>query len=734
VFALALLLASSLFLLVHVAGILGWWLQWAQFWQPGMGLFPVGARLDFGSTHPNQAALLINLGMPLAIAALWHAQVFWQRVLWAGWLLAATVALFYTSSRGGWLGMTAASATMVLPLLWSAWRTRHWRRLATVILLGGGYGVLFVGLVVVNVQEVQAQRGRVPAIQQPAALATATPAPTATPLPGPTATPQPTAAPVAEPRDEPGDMERTLRALADSAGRTTFFQRALEFFAERPLLGLGPEGYATRYVQVEPHSRLFAAPHAHSIYFQVLSEWGALGGGALVFLVGTALRFWWRGWRNAPPLLPREPATTSVLPDGRVLLLACGAAGTGLAVHGLVEVPVINTITMYMALLAVALAPGGAWLLHTYPGAVAAPAATTQPSMLWRRVRGVHPLHTLIVVAAVAAWGSGSGVVLLREANAAQLDSARTALSRGDAAQALHSYNDSIATYPWVPEAYYERATALAWLAREQPDLLPAALEAQDIAVEQSPAHALVAPVNQAALLLEMGDAAQATALLTTAIETIAPRWMVPRLLLAQIAENAGDTETARTRWQQVLQREPALAASAACVQSAICPTLPLPQDEYTALVAAQTLGQNPDAAALRDIEQLASAWRSVDIWVVGALAAERAGDPQARARFLAAANTEAENTTKSVTPRLATVLLRDALAAEDHATVRALAQTWIGEVDLRHVPQLTQRLVTPADVELARVLVEAARFLNDAALLEQAEHRLAFAEDALSE
>jgi hypothetical protein len=143
VFALALLLASSLFLLVHVAGILGWWLQWAQFWQPGMGLFPVGARLDFGSTHPNQAALLINMGMPLAIAALWYAQVFWKRVLWAGWLLAATVALFYTSSRGGWLGMTAASATMVLPLLWSAWRTRHWRRLGTVILLGGGYGVLF---------------------------------------------------------------------------------------------------------------------------------------------------------------------------------------------------------------------------------------------------------------------------------------------------------------------------------------------------------------------------------------------------------------------------------------------------------------------------------------------------------------------------------------------------------------------------------------------------------------
>jgi hypothetical protein len=39
---------------------------------------------------------------------------------------------------------------------------------------------------------------------------------------------------------------------------------------------------------------------------------------------------------------------------------------------------------------------------------------------------------------------------------------------------------------------------------------------------------------------------------------------------------------------------------------------------------------------------------------------------------------------------------------------------------------------VTPTDLELAQALIEAARFLDDAALLEQAQHRLAFVEDAL--
>jgi O-antigen ligase/Tfp pilus assembly protein PilF len=735
IFVFVTLLTSSLFLLVHLAGILGWWAQWMQLWQPGMALIPSGARLDFGGTHPNQAALLINLGVPLAIAALWQTPVLWQRVLWALWLLGATIALFFTSSRGGWLAMVAASATIVVPLLWSALRARRWRRLLTTLLLGGGYAALFLALFVANLQEVQAQRGRVPAAQQQAAPATPTQAPTPTPQLAPTATPLPTAAPAPPTSDEQSGLEQTARVLADSAGRTTFFGRALEFFAERPLLGLGPDGYTTRYAQVEPHSRLFPAQHAHSIYFQVLSEWGALGGGALLLLVGMTLRLWWRGWHTAAPLLPDAATAPAPSPEGRLLLLACGAAATGFAAHGLVEVPVISITTIYMVLLAVAVSPGGAWLLREYPAAAEATAAPTSPTgSLWRRIRRVHPVHTLIVVIAILAWGSGSAIVLARSANDARLDAARTALQQGNAAQAVDLYTRSIEAYPWVPAAYYERATALAWLAREQPALLPNALNAQATAVANAPAHGIVAPVNEAALLLAMDDAEQATTRLRTAITTTTPRWAAPRILLAQIAERTGDTETAHTRWKQALNREPELAASAACLRSEVCPTVPLPQKEYAALEEARMLLEQPDAAALREIERLASAWRSVDIWAVGVMAAERANDPQTRARFLAAARAESENVAKEVTPLLATVLLRDALARNDQDTVRELTQTWLAASDLRFVPQLTRHLVTPTDLALAQALVEAARFLDDTALLEQAQHRLAFVEAALPE
>jgi tetratricopeptide (TPR) repeat protein len=465
----------------------------------------------------------------------------------------------------------------------------------------------------------------------------------------------------------------------------------------------------------------------------VLSEGGVLGSGALLFLVGMALRVWWRGWRNAESLLAVAPARPEVYPGGRLLLLACGAAGMGIAVHGLVEVPIINVITMYIALLAVALAPGGGWQLREYPAAPQTTTATSPVGRLWRGILRVHPLHSVLMVAAVLAWGGGISIFWQRSINDALQNQARAALQQGDAARAVNLYDQSIAAYPWEPAAYYERATALAWLAREQPARLPEALEAQATAVTHAPSHGIVAPVNQGALLLAMGAEAQATEVLRAAIETTTPRWAVPRMLLAQIAEHTGDDDTARTRWRQALEREPELADSAACLHSAICGSVPLPETEQAALVAARALSQEADPAALRQIEQLASAWRSVDIWAVGVLAAERANDPQARARFLAAAQAEAENVARDVTPLLAAVLLRDARARGNTEAVRTLANTWVAARDMRLVPQLTRHLITPTDLALAQELVAAARFLDDPTLLAKAQHRMAFFEDALT-
>ncbi|NJK79820.1 MAG: hypothetical protein HC914_07955, partial [Chloroflexaceae bacterium] len=465
-FLWATLLASSAMLLMGIGVLAGWWLEWAMLWQPGEAWLPVGFRAVVAETHPNQLALIINIGLPLAIAALWRAQHLWQRVVWALWLLLAVVMLVYTSSRGAWLATFAIAASMVLLLAWSALSKRRWRRLVTTMLLAGGYAALFLALVLINLREVEAQRGIQPRTEQTTVTAA-----------------------------------ETVSRLSTSTGRSTFWRWAIEFFQERPLIGVGPEGFATRYATVEPHSRFFQAQHAHSIYLTLLSESGIFGVLALVSLGGTTLWLAWRGWRTAAPLLAVDAAGHTTTPaDGRLLLLAGGASILGVCVHGMVEVPTLDLLGIALYTGAAALAVGGAW--H----AVArADTAATHQATLWRRLRRMHPLHIAIVLLALLAWGSAISIGIQRSAYETSSTAARAAAERGELQQALDRYEQTIRRYPWGQAAYSERATTLAWLALDNPELLPPALAAQETAQQADPTNRST-PVNRAALLLAMGQ------------------------------------------------------------------------------------------------------------------------------------------------------------------------------------------------------------------------------------
>jgi O-antigen ligase len=710
VVARATLLVVSGVLLYNAWLLLAWWYQWALLWQPGMPWLPVALRISLPESQPNQVAMLINVGVPLAIAALWRARHAWQCWLWGIWLLLLLPVQVYSSSRGSWLGLAALSATMLLPLLWSAWQARRWRRLWATLLLGGGYAALFALLLLGNLQAVQAQRAAGP-------LPVATPSPaSSTPVPG---TPAPTAAP----RSQPAASQAT-RSLTNPSGRSVFWQRALEFFAERPLLGVGPNGYAARYRAVEPHSVKFVAPHAHNIPLHILSQSGSLGVIALLFLAGHALLIWWRGWQVAAPLLP-APGNAARMNDpaaDRLLLLSSGASLVGLGAHGMVEVPLVLTTGLVLYLLAAALTAGGAWRLQ--------PPHNRLRFTLRAVPIAVQPVHALLVLAAVVAWGSSGVVLLQRNAAEALAAQARAALRQGEAARALALYEQNISRYPWDRSAYSGRAVAIAWQALHNPQRLPAALQAQTSAARHDPANQAV-PLNRAALLAQMGRLNEAEAAIRAFLATNRTEWAVPDVLLARVLEQTSAPDQAREAWQTALKREPMLAESAACLRSALCAALPL-QDEYAALVQARQLAAAPDAAALQQIERLARSWRSVDIWAVGVLAAQRAGDSQAAQRLLQGAVDEAANVAREPTMQLAIVLLRDALARNDRATVRQLVDTWMFAPHARLVPQVTSPLVTTTEYELAETLLQAAVYLQSPERLAAAERYLAHVQAAL--
>jgi tetratricopeptide (TPR) repeat protein/O-antigen ligase len=710
----ATLLVVSVVLLTTAGILVYWWTQWAALWQPGDPWLPVSLRIGLPETHPNQTALLVNIGVPLVIAALWRARRRWQVALWGGWLLLAVLVVFFTSSRGSWLGLFTASATMLLPLLWSALRGQCWRRLWTTLLLAGGYTALFVTLLLVNLQAVQSSRLAGPVSVAPAASSATTPtaSPAASPTPAPTATPVPQQT-----------VQQTTRALANPSGRTVFWSRALEFFVERPLFGVGPNGYAAHYRVSEPNSVVFAAPHAHSVPLQVLSEMGAVGAAALAWLALTALWIGWHGWRAAAPLLP-APDTAAAAPVDRPLLLACLAALAGLLAQGLVEVPHTFSVGMVLYLLAAALVPGGGWRLTSRQASTAA----------WpgRLVTAPPALHVVLVGCAVLAWGSAGAMLLHRNAQEALEAQARVAIHLGQPARALALYEQGIAQAPWNSSAYSGRAVALAALAQHDPQRLPAALAAQELAARHDPANPATT-LNQVALLAAMGQRDAAEAELRAFLETHRSSWAAPYVLLARLHEQANADEAARDAWRIAFRREPVLSESAACLRSRICLTMPYHR-RYAALAQARQLAIEPDAAALREIERLARSWRNVDIWAVGALAAERAGDTRAAERLLQGALDESQNVAKEPTMQLAIVLLRDALARNDEAALRTLIDAWMYAPDEQMVPQIERLLVTTTEAELAQTLAEAAAALDDPARKKAAARYVLFVRAALPE
>ncbi|NJL06481.1 MAG: hypothetical protein HC911_16570 [Chloroflexaceae bacterium] len=690
-FLAALFLTVSAMLLAMLWALGGWFWQWWQLWQPGMAWLPVGWRKPVGSTHPNQIAIILNFGIPLAIAALWLARHTWQRWLLSAWLLFAVIAMFYTSSRGGWLGMAAVSAMLLFPLALSSLHQRAWRRLASLIGLSALYATVFLGLLLANLQQVEAARNLTPR--------------------------QPTAAPTAA--APPLDRE-TVSRLTDSAGRQVFWRRAVEFFAERPVLGVGPEGYATRYATVEPHSRFFRAPHAHSIYFSILSEAGLLGIAALLALAGAAGMIWWRGWRTAEPLIRRDPAGTLHTPsDGRIVILAGAAVLVAVLAQGSVEVPTIDLIGIALIGATASLGAAGAW--HSQPrGRLHRP---TRP--LWQRARAVHPLHLVIGVVAVLAWASAIGIFVQRTRYEQLLSQARQAAQLGDIAAATAIYRTALDRYAWGGAAASEYATALAWLAHADTTnlaALDAAIHAQGVAQQRDPTNRAT-PVNTAALHMAAGQPELAQAILTDFVATDR-RWAAPQILLAQLAEDHGDAAQAEQHWRRAIALEPYIAASRACQASSLCAGLPLPTSEYAALVHARaTLAQpqiTPDAVAQMMAD--AQRWNSIDLWAVAALAAERANLPQARARALQAAQDLAETQSRQPTQQLALVQLQDAMQRNDEQAMRRLLEQWLLPPDMTLVPQLTQQIVRSTEQELAATLAQAAAQLGDAELQARAQ------------
>lgn len=248
---------------------------------------PATMRVTSSLRHPNIFAAFLNLLIPLGLARLVTTRKPTGRVLLGGWALVGLILIYFTSSRGGWLGTAAALGVLALLLgldhrrnLLTAWIwIRRRKILLATIPVGLGVSALAAGALLVR----QANHPSHP----------------------------------------------------QGNARDYIWIVALDMFQQNPLVGQGPGTYGFSFLERYSIPPDMLLTHAHNYVLNTLAETGLLGTLTLLGLGILIVVSLVRRWR--------------ALPSGQRGSFAGMAAGlAGLAIHSQFDTPeiviVINLI------------------------------------------------------------------------------------------------------------------------------------------------------------------------------------------------------------------------------------------------------------------------------------------------------------------------------------------------------------------------------------------------------
>ena len=290
-----LLLVSGFVIVFGTLELVNWYRGWWAISNGSPLIPPATYRVRAFLGHPNFAAAYLNLMLPLGLIGLTRSDSISGRLRYGLWIGAVLGLIFFTSSRGGWLGTAAVLGTFGFFLgLTRFGEVRGWFRnqrnspwkLVALILFAGS---TVVGLVLLLRWQ-------------------------------------------SEHPSHPTSWKNIL------GSRDYIWGVAWDLFRERPFFGNGPFTFGTEYIRYHsvPPSMILA--HAHNYYLNILAESGMVGLAALAVLMGNVLYLAYRSWREHRGL-------------SRIQLGGVFAALVGVSVHSLVETP--QTLPAVMVILAV---------------------------------------------------------------------------------------------------------------------------------------------------------------------------------------------------------------------------------------------------------------------------------------------------------------------------------------------------------------------------------------------
>lgn len=225
------------------------------------------------------------------------------------------------------------------------------------------------------------------------------------------------------------------------SGRYQFWGAALDAFGSRPLLGIGAGNYDLWW---NLHGSInVMARDAHSLYLETLAELGVVGLGLLLGVLAIVIL------SAARRLAVPRPADRNAVVPAALALLA--AALTSAALDWTWELPAAFAPAFAAAALLCGPATASAWTA-TAPNR---PAPVGANGSRRRRRRGEQfgLGVTTILLAWLAIWVAGDQLIA-----AIKLDSSRDAVDGGQLEEAAQDARDAAAIQPWSPEPQLQLA------------------------------------------------------------------------------------------------------------------------------------------------------------------------------------------------------------------------------------------------------------------------------------
>ncbi len=352
----SMLIVGGLVIALSLIEVVYWYASWLDIGSLAQPFPPVNLRIRSFLGHGNYAAAFVNLLLPFAAIRLIRSRALLPRLFLTLWLAGAAVVLYFSSSRGGWLGTaTAVAVTVALALHVSRSLLRPavvWRRLKArpwaVAWLGLGIGGGLAGMV-----WLLAQQARHPSHGQ-------------------------------------------------LSSRLVYWSTAWRAFLNSPIWGNGPGTYGHFYLQFNsvPTGAIYV--HAHNYWLNTAAESGLIGVIAAAWLALTIAIALANAWRQTGS-------------EHRWLMVGAVGGLISLLPQNMVDLPVdMPTISLMIAVvLALALtdqtrsapprpAPSIGWLLIPAGVLIAAAAWST-----W----AYQPFHRGVVAAAQDRWPAAAALL-----------------------------------------------------------------------------------------------------------------------------------------------------------------------------------------------------------------------------------------------------------------------------------------------------------------------------------